>query len=135
MKEAADLIESLQAQLIQYQRPSETAIAARLEEIRKRCEDATPGPWKPTKSGYSVFCRIPYFSDLRIATGFERGDAEFMAHAREDIPWLLEQMVTTLRRADAAIRDLTELAEMWILAGTAKSVRAQRKTQYGSRRF
>lgn len=128
----------------------------RLEEIRARCEAATPGPWhwdvfKRQKAvalesaRYKVmgFARFgpqsaqPTFrvdgimekaQDLAKSIpgmehheGFDdfidHPDAAFIAHAREDIPWLLDEVARLTaerdaekRRVDAAEADLKSLS-------------------------
>lgn len=79
----------------------------RLEAIRKRAEAATPGPWKATdhadESGSAWIC-LSGERFTPLAQGYDgeflnRPDADFIAAAREDIPWLLgevEQMRTAL---------------------------------------
>jgi hypothetical protein len=69
-------------------------MAERLREIRERCEAAAPGPWiaggdavytgvecgdSCTLHGHFVFAD----PDVRLA------DVAFIAHAREDVPFLL----------------------------------------------
>jgi hypothetical protein len=68
-----------------------------LEAIRQRAENATPGPWKwsgQTEGGF-----IPqgaYLGDTLILLGdhYEnyKEDATFIAHARTDIPALLDHI-------------------------------------------
>ncbi|WP_205590205.1 hypothetical protein [Brevibacillus laterosporus] len=63
-----------------------------IEAIRKRAEKATPGPWRKELSyGLNIA------SDESIVLDDEVGvirypDAEFIAHAREDIPKLLAEI-------------------------------------------
>lgn len=62
-----------------------------LEVIRQRTENATPGPWKiaSTTDGDYVLDT----DDMIIAATIERTeDATFIAHARTDIPALLEHI-------------------------------------------
>lgn len=79
----------------------------RLAQIRDRTENATQGPWRALTSGvrngdhWSVHYQ---HSDARwwpiahIASqdganeGQRQPDAEFIAHARQDVPWLLDQL-------------------------------------------
>lgn len=83
----------------------------RLEEIRRRCEAATAGPWdwiytggeqheirmpsSMNKAVYPPQHKIEYFHGLYSEDGepFEeaQSNAEFIAHSREDIPWLLKR--------------------------------------------
>jgi hypothetical protein len=70
-----------------------------LEEVRKRLEAATPGPWKAFIEGRdylggdSFIQRGPLNSeedfDLYLL-GATTADYEFIAHARQDIPILLD---------------------------------------------
>lgn len=80
---------------------------AELNAIEARCEAATPGPWKQSDCGYDVCSKnIPSACDnssrMTIARCMEgdsrpyttayKGackDAEFIAHARTDLPRLL----------------------------------------------
>ena len=64
----------------------------RIEEIKARCEAATPGPWDIILNGHNIKVeRTP-------------ANIDFIAHAREDIPWLLDQLAEAQRGADAAIQ-------------------------------
>ena len=74
---------------------------SRLEEIKARCDAATGGPWvrdmhSPDMSGRSGwYIRGPRKLGLRSMVLNSRmlpGDAEFIEHAREDVPWLVEQV-------------------------------------------
>lgn len=70
-----------------------------LEEIRRRCELTTPGPWisfvegRDHTSGDSVIIRGPEGSeeDLYLLGG-TASDQDFVAHARQDIPLLLDEI-------------------------------------------
>ncbi len=70
-----------------------------LEEVRRRCEAATPGPWisyvegRDHTSGDSVIVRGPEGSeeDLYVIGG-TAADQDFIAHARQDIPLLLKEI-------------------------------------------
>ena len=70
----------------------------RLEEIRKRCDAATPGPWK-----------YPGCLEKKIAIAKDPSNAEFIAHSREDIPYLLEQLDHSIAIADSNIALSEEL--------------------------
>ena len=70
-----------------------------LESVRRRCEAATKGPWVSLieghdhTSGDSVILRGPtgLEEDLYLTGGtFE--DQDFIAHARQDIPILLDEI-------------------------------------------
>jgi predicted DNA-binding protein (UPF0251 family) len=83
--------------------PPDDGSAERLAEIEKRCAAATEGPW----SAYDEdpeYGRLYYYGDfgwyVKGPAGSpelddnEQGqaDAAFIAHAREDVPFLLEQI-------------------------------------------
>jgi hypothetical protein len=104
----------------------------RLKEIAERAEKATPGPWEAWADGSqfvntrylptarSVACsRIreltrPWNPHALIAFGFSceeyevarflTADAEFIAHARQDVPFLLNEVARLQRALDAAGR-------------------------------
>lgn len=62
-----------------------------LEEIRDRAEAATEGPWwTPSRmEPAEVFSGTGVGSDVCVATESTKADAEFIAHARTDVPRLL----------------------------------------------
>lgn len=64
----------------------------RIETIRKRAEAATPGPWD---AGLRSVCGEA-FGEEGLWEWFgaspREHDADFIAHAREDIPWLLAEV-------------------------------------------
>jgi len=71
-----------------------------LEDIRIRCESATPGPWKSFVEGRdhtsgSNFIMVGEGSsrgdDIELA-GATIADQDFIAHARQDIPRLLDEI-------------------------------------------
>jgi len=72
----------------------------RLQEIKERAEKATKGPWScnTTMVGDVVYVDNQSKSKLsmfifRWIHPFHRGaDVEFIAHAREDIPWLIAKL-------------------------------------------
>ena len=70
-----------------------------LEEVRRRCEAATPGPWisyvegRDHKSGDSVIVRGPEGSEEDLYVfGVTAADQDVMSHARQDIPLLLKKI-------------------------------------------
>lgn len=77
----------------------ESVSREQLDEIRKRCEAATPGPWvsyledRDQLSGESFIARgaNPAEEDLYLS-GATDHDIEFIAHARQDIPVLLAEI-------------------------------------------
>ena len=74
----------------------------RLNEIEARANAATEGPW-------NVFMgRIDHPGRSLVAVAYDVGcdvDAEFIAHARTDVPWLLEQV----ERRDKALEAVLDL--------------------------
>jgi len=74
---------------------------SRFDEIKARADGATEGPWvrdmhSPDMSGRSGwYIRGPRKLGLRSMVLNSRmlpGDAEFIEHAREDVPWLVERV-------------------------------------------
>lgn len=84
----------------------EGGVVDRLDEIQRRCDDSTEGPWWGSMiSGHcEVFAGTGAGSDPMIATELLPGDAEFVINARTDLPAL----VATLR----AVLDVCEKSEM-----------------------
>ncbi len=74
-------------------------ILADLEAIKRRCEAATPGPW--TTLGAVV-------ADGSSCLDDRARNAEFIAHAREDVPALLE----AVERLLSMLTDAQTEAEM-----------------------
>jgi hypothetical protein len=76
----------------------------RVAAIRARAEAATRGPWW-TEGVPAVYAKIPkgrpngegiidcVYYGRKVPEA--QANAEFIAHAREDIPWLLEQLART----------------------------------------
>lgn len=109
----------------------------RLEEIRERWEKATPGPWKADDFGYAGMeepCSIVIhtgkfdWQDINgegesvIASMFwdsqEADNAAAIAHAREDVPWLLEQMSHARERVHALSHEVDRLSPKCDCAGS-----------------
>jgi len=76
-----------------------------LEEIRRRCETATPGPWKSFIEGRDHTSGSSFImtgsgpnrgEDIELS-GATAADQDFIAHARQDIPRLLNE-IDILRR-------------------------------------
>jgi hypothetical protein len=77
---------------------------AELDLIEARISQATSGPWASFVEGRdhtsgSSFIRTP-ISDIELS-GATAADQDFIAHARDDLPRLLEE-VRTLRRSAAS---------------------------------
>lgn len=71
-----------------------------LENIQRRCKAATPGPWisswegRDHTSGESVILRGDQrqYDDLYISPS-TLADQDFIAHAREDVPKLVDEVL------------------------------------------
>lgn len=95
--------------------------AARLEEIQARADKATDGPWAAHVDRFQdesyrdidgawipgVAEKGFYEGDKPALSMLDPEDAEFIAHAREDVPWLIEQV----RKRDAALRAVLDLCD------------------------
>jgi hypothetical protein len=73
---------------------------SRLDEIEARAEAASNGPWwfdgrdifhKPSDSNLDAIV-IPLPLTWHETQAVARADAEFVAHARDDIPWLIARV-------------------------------------------
>ena len=73
---------------------------AELAAIKARCKAATPGPWKPYIEGREHLSGSSFImtgegaargEDIEL-TGATEADYDFIAHARQDIPRLLEEV-------------------------------------------
>lgn len=82
--------------------------------IREREQKATPGPWESTPNDSVVMW---HESDedpepVRINIGtLHKGDAEFIAHARSDIPALLDALEAAEERERKTLALLREIRE------------------------
>ena len=91
--------------------------ADRLDEIEARADAATTAPWSHCldelrnrtavhRIGSSeVNADVAFTYRDRDGRGPGMQDAEFIAHARTDVPWLIEQV----RKRDAALRAVLDL--------------------------
>ncbi|KUN03176.1 hypothetical protein AQI95_24790 [Streptomyces yokosukanensis] len=86
-----------------------------LDAIETRATTATPGPWCTV--GAEVFQGTEYTPDVspwigetcRASGGMGKADAEFIAHAREDVP----RLVTEVRRLRAELATVTGQRDYW----------------------
>ncbi len=94
---------------------------SRLEEIKARADAATEGPWvrdmhSPDMSGRSGwYIRGPRKLGLRSMVLNSRmlpGDAEFIAAAREDVGWLVDQVERLERWKFEACEVMSRLREL-----------------------
>lgn len=83
-----------------------------LAEIRRRCDGAAPGPWRSFVEGRDHMSGSSFImtgqgknrgNDIEL-NGATAADQDFIAHAREDIPQLLDEIVRlkALIRPEAA---------------------------------
>lgn len=94
---------------------------SRLDEIKARADAATEGPWvrdmhSPDMSGRSGwYIRGPRKLGLRSMVLNSRmlsGDAEFVEAAREDVPWLVDQVESLERWKVEALEVMSGLREL-----------------------
>lgn len=91
-------------------------VAARLAEIQQRADAATPGKWlvawDSCDCGNGMGCDHGAFIEgIKVADGklilevnyAGNLDLEFIAHARQDIPWLLQQLAAQDARHQSAM--------------------------------
>ena len=80
----------------------------RLNEIEARANAATEGPWFPNRysEDWEVCGELDDNGNPALVASEAVGvDAEFIAHARTDVPWLLEQV----ERRDKALEAVLDL--------------------------
>lgn len=80
-------------------------VTQRLAEIEARTKAATPGPWRREGDWNDIAAIDTDGTPYGVAGNDEsisHPDAEFIAHAREDVPWLIER----LSRAEAELHRL-----------------------------
>ena len=96
----------------------------RLDEIEARADAATEGPWRyvsiPEHGGFvedrAAHDIFTWLEDDAGTIGATGGDAEFIAHARQDVPAL----VAALRAVVAIHRPVTVPGEVFGTWGEAK---------------
>ena len=95
---------------------------SRTEEIKKRVEAATEGPWYDC--GYRGYGPSPesledrrnanVIYDYKYLDHGKSSDGQFISHAREDIPWLLARVSDLegkLERALLSLHFIKEISE------------------------
>ena len=110
-------------------------ILRRIEEIKARAAKATPGPWRAD----GQFVRPVHDSPQYVECGhLEKSwteetfaNAQFVAHARQDIPWLCRLVRKLLTVAEAAEKlrhhlgkERTVIIEMDVLIPLARALMA-----------
>jgi hypothetical protein len=73
-------------------------VTDRLDEIEARANAATDGPWRARRWDY--FCEVDYNIETSapscVADLSDPDDADFIAHAREDVPALVAALRAVL---------------------------------------
>lgn len=89
----------------------------RIDEIKKRCEAATPGPWSDIWDAGAREWTIrrgphqtPHWLVMSHVRKRDTEDFAFIAHAREDIPWLVAE-VERLRTIERLAREYVDTTE------------------------
>ena len=89
---------------------------SRLTQIQDRVDAATEGPWEERDEEGEWYFRPPSTGSFLINDGRSSeqkfSDARFIAAARSDIPWLLDQL-SRYHAAIQAVREITEGIEGW----------------------
>lgn len=67
-----------------------------LAAIKQRCEGTTPGPWTSYVEGRDHDSGSDFImtdgDDIELIGGATTADQDFIAHARQDIPLLLDEI-------------------------------------------
>lgn len=108
--------------------------AEELQAIRKRCEKATLGPWRFDTDDRDVWCRISGGSlPLMMTIAKEPEDEDrcldfdFIAHARTDIPMLIDELHAETEKS------FWQAKEIECLRGALE--RIERRSQEADRQF
>lgn len=90
---------------------TENADEFRLSQIKRRYEEATPGDWQRAETPHAnwivtkdrrLICDVhPEGRRLPPLVG-KGNNADFIAHARQDVPWLIEQLAQAMERVQRA---------------------------------
>ncbi len=83
-------------------------VAAHAALIAARARMATPGPWGYDRAGAAVVA-VDATGLREVAACGHDPDAAFIAHAREDVPWLLGQLAVEQHARAALQRRLAVL--------------------------
>ena len=97
----------------------------RINDIRARCEAATPEPWHACdlvdgdindKHGNTV-ARVDPNLELDPLTPQAKANADFLLNARQDIPWLLSRVESL----ESCLRDLRDVCHADVLTDTSRA--------------
>ncbi|MDQ8092125.1 hypothetical protein [Bacillus amyloliquefaciens] len=78
----------------------------KLEGIRQRADAATEGPWRIGKQSPNGLSNIGTIGGLLTAQTTNEDDAKYIAHARQDIPWLISEIDRLNSGIDSVLYDL-----------------------------
>lgn len=93
----------------------------RINEIRARCDAATPGPWRMIHESenyyHRPYCTVPRDGNNNsVCQSFATRENKslvangiFIAHARQDIPWLLGELEKAQREICRLCEELADL--------------------------
>lgn len=97
----------------------------RLDEIQARCDAATLGPWEFTPGGAIYHDPLKLIAHVLGSGEDSVSNASFIAHSREDIPYLLAE-VKRLRDLLADRNVLLDKYEADAAVLTARAEKAER---------
>lgn len=96
-------------------------VEERLREIREREQKATKGPWEydgcSVTNWHDDTFEMEWIPNGKGSDGFRavnknwKADADFIAHARTDIPWLLAQLTAILEDNQRLAKELERFTE------------------------
>lgn len=101
-----------------------------LDRIRSRAEAAAKGPWRIERHDLSLWVQSEddqLEANLGYVGNHPEANAEFIAHARGDVPKLLAALVAVLELADAIIAESSIAPQYgrdikWAVAGALSTV-------------
>ena len=88
-----------------------------LKTVEKRCEAATEGPWVVVDNGFDGYIKPPEHTDQYLICGGQRNEGyigkdepntQFIAHARTDVPVLLEMLDWLIGETRIGLNDKQE---------------------------
>src|SRR5574344_648601 len=101
----------------------------RLDEIRQRAEAATPGPWEAVSKGNSIqsnaVVSAMYGDGPKLNICPSTTNAAFIAHSREDIPYLLSEVAELTELLNASKAGQVSLQKAWEQGKTELTARAE----------
>lgn len=97
---------------------SDSSLEKRLAEIEARVDGAKGAPW--VAEGAEIYLGVSFGNEgvawmqtwtgqIYAEGGHTEDDAEFIAHAREDVPWLIDRVRTIIDERDVFLSRLAQL--------------------------